>query len=102
MPTINVQGVQARRDGDVIRVELPTDQIFQFAEGGANMILDDGGDALFGLSPVGADGHGKGHFPDIEEVGRIPVAEGDGGLDFPDEVFVRPILAIGLIDAPIG
>jgi flagellar motor protein MotB len=30
LPTINLQGVQVRRDGDVIRIELPTDQLFQY------------------------------------------------------------------------
>jgi flagellar motor protein MotB len=29
LPTINLRGVQVRRDGDVIRIELPSDQLFQ-------------------------------------------------------------------------
>lgn len=30
MPSINLQGVQTRRDGDVIRIELSSDQLFQY------------------------------------------------------------------------
>ncbi|MHB8899296.1 MAG: OmpA/MotB family protein, partial [Thermoguttaceae bacterium] len=30
LPRINVQGVQVRHDGDVIRIELPTDLLFQY------------------------------------------------------------------------
>jgi len=29
LPRINLQGVEVRHDGDVIRIELPTDQLFQ-------------------------------------------------------------------------
>ena len=40
MPQINLQGVQVRRDGDVIRIELPTDQLFQT---GSNQFLPNAG-----------------------------------------------------------
>ncbi len=30
LPQINLRGVRTRRDGDVIRIELPTDQLFQY------------------------------------------------------------------------
>lgn len=30
LPRINLQGVEMRHDGDVIRIELPTDQLFQY------------------------------------------------------------------------
>ncbi len=43
LPAINIAGVQVRRDGDVIRVELPADQLFetstfQFRPGAVQMI----------------------------------------------------------------
>jgi len=43
LPAVNIPGVQVRRDGDVIRVELPADQLFesgafQFRPGAVQMI----------------------------------------------------------------
>lgn len=40
LPKINIQGVRVRHDGDVIRIELPADQLFQY---GTNRFQPDAG-----------------------------------------------------------
>jgi flagellar motor protein MotB len=64
MPTIDLPGVEVRRDGDVIRVELPAKQLFQpgttqLLPGGARLIVTVGTDlaANYPNHIIGVEGH---------------------------------------------
>ena len=64
LPTFNVAGVEVRRDGDVIRVEVPADLLFDAGSGqfrpGAGRIVDDLADVLareYSNQFIGIEGH---------------------------------------------
>jgi len=64
MPTINLRGVEVRRDGDVIRIELPSDQLFQhgtnqFQANAGGMITTAAAEILrnYPNQKIGIEGH---------------------------------------------
>ena len=94
MTITNMPGINVRQDGDVIRIELPSDQLFNF--GTAQLKL--GSDALlktiaadlsqnYPQQLIGIEGHTDGspmtspQYPDRSASGRGP---GDGRLRCPD------------------
>lgn len=64
LPAINLSGVQVRRDGDVIRIELPGDELFQngtpqLRQGGQRLITDVAGELVrtYPGHMIGVEGH---------------------------------------------